>query len=288
MGCDGRREARTQGALICGHMGATEDAASRRPARPGDTRFILRRVLRRVAIRVPLERAEEARAEWLERFPQGFEERTYGPELELAAYTEEKPPPGAYTEDVEPGWEERWREFHRPVRVGRFWIGPPWEQPPVNAVPVVIDPGRAFGTGAHATTRLCIELVSELAPTSLLDVGCGSGVIAIVAAKLGFSPVVAVDVDPAAIDAGARNAAANAVAVDVRLLDLTADTLPRAEVAVANISANRVEKLLTRVDARLVVASGYLEGDDLQLGPYRRRKRLIQQGWAADLFERAQ
>jgi ribosomal protein L11 methylase PrmA len=113
-------------------------------------------------------------------------------------------------------------------------------------------------------------------------------VIAIVAAKLGFSPVVAFDVDPAAIDAGARNAAANAVAVDVRLLDLTADTLPRAEVAVANISANRVEKLLTRVDARLVVASGYLEGDDLQLGPYRRRKRLIQQGWAADLFERAQ
>jgi ribosomal protein L11 methyltransferase len=189
---------------------------------------------------------------------------------------------------VELGWEERWREFHRPVRVGRLWIGPPWEQPPVDVVPVVVDPGRAFGTGAHATTRLCIGLLSELAPTSLVDVGCGSGVIAIAAATLGFSPVVAVDVDPAAVDATARNAAANGVTVDVRKLDLAADTLPSAEVAVANISVERVETLLTRVDARVVVASGYLERDDLQLGPYRRRKRRIGDGWAADLFERAQ
>ena len=237
---------------------------------------------------MPLERAEEARAEWLERFPQGFEERTCGAELELAGYTEEPPPPGARMEDVEPGWEERWREFHRPVRVGRFWIGPPWEQPPVDALPIVIDPGRAFGTGAHATTRLCIELVSELAPTSLLDVGCGSGVIAIAAAALGFSPVVALDVDPAAVDATARNAAENKVAVDVRKLDLAAGALPSAELAVANISLERVESVLSRVDARVVVASGYLERDEPRLGPYRRRERRIRDGWAADLFERAQ
>jgi ribosomal protein L11 methyltransferase len=237
---------------------------------------------------VPLERAEEARAEWLERFPQGFEERTCGAELELAAYTEEQPPPGARSEDVESGWEERWREFHRPVRVGRLWIGPPWGEPPVDSVPVVIDPGRAFGTGAHATTRLCIELVSGLAPTSLLDVGCGSGVIAIAAAALGFSPVVAVDVDPAAVDATARNGAVNSVAVDVRKLDLEKDTLPSAELAVANISLERVESLLRRVDARVVVASGYLERNEPQFGPYRRRERRICDGWAADVFERAQ
>jgi ribosomal protein L11 methyltransferase len=174
------------------------------------------------------------------------------------------------------------------VRVGRLWIGPPWEQPPADVVPVVIDPGRAFGTGAHATTRLCIELVSELAPTSLLDIGCGSGVIAIAAATLGFSPVVAVDADPAAVDATARNAAANGVAVDVRRLNLAADTLPSAGVAVTNISLDRVETVLTRVDAQVVVASGYLERDDPQLGPYRRRERRTRGGWAADLFERAQ
>jgi ribosomal protein L11 methyltransferase len=174
------------------------------------------------------------------------------------------------------------------VRVGPLWIGPPWAQPPVDVMTVVIDPGRAFGTGAHATTRLCIELVSELAPAGLLDVGCGSGVIAIAAARLGFSPVVAVDVDPAAVEATARNAAANGVALDVRELDLGADTLPSAEVVVANISLERVESVLRRVDARTVVASGYLERDHPQLGPYRRRERRLRDGWAGDLFERAQ
>ena len=123
-------------------------------------------------------------------------------ELELAAYVEGEAPPRARRRvDVEPGWEERWREFHRPVRVGPFWIGPPWETPAADAVPLVIDPGRAFGTGAHATTRLCIELLSELEPGSLLDVGCGSGVVAIAAAQLGFSPVLGVDVDTAAVEA---------------------------------------------------------------------------------------
>jgi ribosomal protein L11 methyltransferase len=237
---------------------------------------------------VSLERAEEARAEWIECYPEGFEELTCGGELELAAYTDERPPPEARVEEVEPGWEERWRAFHRPALVGPLWIGPPWERPRGDLVSVVIDPGRAFGTGAHATTRLCLELVSELEPTSLLDVGCGSGVIAIAAVLLGFSPVVAVDVDPAAVDATVRNAAANGVTLDTRQLDLAADTLPRAQVAVANVSLERVEIVVTRVDARLVVASGYLERDEPRLGPYRRRERRKRDGWAADLLERAQ
>jgi ribosomal protein L11 methyltransferase len=211
-----------------------------------------------------------------------------GPELELAAYTDDVPPPGAHVEDVEPGWEDRWREFHRPVRVGPFWIGPPWERPPHDAVPVVIDPGRAFGTGGHATTQLCIELVAELEPASLLDVGCGSGVIAIAVALLGFSPVVAVDLDPAAVDATGRNAAANGVVLDVRELDAEREALPRTDVAVANITLERVEHLLTRLDSAVVVVSGYLERDHPMLGPYRRRDRRVRDGWVADVLERAQ
>jgi ribosomal protein L11 methyltransferase len=241
-----------------------------------------------VVIRVPLERAEEARAEWLERFPQGFEERACGLDLELAAYTDAQPPPGSVVEDLEPGWEDRWREFHRAVRVGPLWIGPPWQLPPRDAVPVVIDPGRAFGTGAHATTQLSLELVSELDPASLLDVGCGSGVIAIAASLLGFSPVTAVDVDPAAVDATLRNAGANDVALDVSRLDLTTDELPDAEVAVANISAALVETVLARTDARVVVASGFLARDQPELGKYRRRDRRVRGGWAADLLEHSQ
>jgi ribosomal protein L11 methyltransferase len=237
---------------------------------------------------VPLERAEEARAEWIERFQEGFEEVVVGGQLELAAYVEGEAPADLHAVDVEPGWEERWREFHRPVRVGPFWIGPPWETPATDAVPIVIDPGRAFGTGAHATTRLCIELLADLEPGSLLDVGTGSGIVAIAGAKLGFSPVIAVDVDAAAVEAARTNAAVNAVAMDVREGDARSERWAQVDVAVANISLALVESLLRRVDARTVMTSGYLESDEPRLGPYVRRDRRVRDGWAADLLERAE
>ena len=107
--------------------------------------------------------------------------------------------------------------LHRAVQVSPLWIGPPWEDAP-EVEPVVIDPGRAFGTGAHPTTRLCIEMLLGIERGSVLDVGCGSGVLAIAARKLGFGPVTAIDVDEAAVEAAARNAQANGVEVDVRLL----------------------------------------------------------------------
>jgi ribosomal protein L11 methyltransferase len=174
------------------------------------------------------------------------------------------------------------------VRIGPLWIGPPWQRPPSDAVPVVIDPGRAFGTGAHTTTQLCLELVVELEQKSLLDVGCGSGVIAIAAALLGFTPVLALDVDEAAIDAIMRNAAVNGVNIDVRRLDLVTDALPKAELAVANISLDLVRTVLARTDARLVVVSGFLERDRVELGAYLRRERRVREGWAADLLERSE
>jgi ribosomal protein L11 methyltransferase len=174
------------------------------------------------------------------------------------------------------------------VRAGPFWIGPPWETPPSDAVALVIDPGRAFGTGAHATTRLCVELLAEQTPGSLLDLGCGSGVLAVAAAILGFAPVVALDVDPAAVDATLRNARANGARVDVREVDVATGPLPAADVAVANISLELVDVALERVDARLVVASGYLERDEPLLAGYRRCERRVRRGWAADLLERAQ
>ena len=237
---------------------------------------------------MPLARAEEARAEWVERFPGGFEEVAGTEELELAAYVEGEAPPDLEAVDVEPGWEQRWRDFHRPVRIGPFWIGPPWHRPARDAVPIVIDPGRAFGTGAHATTRLCVELLTALESGSLLDVGTGSGVVAIAAAKLGFAPVLAIDSDPSVIEVARSNAAVNGVSIDVRVADATTDELPSVEVAVANISIALVASLLPRLDARSVVASGYLEGDEPRFGPYTRRERRVRDGWAADLLERGE
>lgn len=187
---------------------------------------------------------------------------------------------------MEPGWEERWREFHRPVWIGPLWIGPPWEEPPAGVVAVVIDPGRAFGTGSHPTTRLCLELLVELGDGSLLDIGCGSGVLSVAAARLGFAPVVAIDREAAAVDAARRNARANRVDVDVRRADVLAAVLPTSDVAVANIDLRSVDKLGGRVDADVLVCAGYFHSRMPTIAGFTHRERRIDGGWAADLFER--
>jgi ribosomal protein L11 methyltransferase len=190
------------------------------------------------------------------------------------------------SELVEPGWEDNWRAFHRPVEIGKLWVGPPWDEPAEGLLPVVIDPGGAFGTGAHPTTRLCLELLQELEPASLLDVGCGSGVLAIAAVKLGFSPVMALDNDPEAIEATLTNAAANDVTLDARLADVLAATLPPAEVAVCNISLQALEELAPRLECKTLLASGFLVSDRPALTGFELVERREQQEWAAVLARR--
>jgi ribosomal protein L11 methyltransferase len=243
---------------------------------------------------VPLEQAEAARATMVELFPEGFEEVAKSDRIELAAYTDGAGASrmwrafGEYSwREVDDDWHDRWRRFHRPVEIGPLWVGPPWETPARGALAIVIDPGRAFGTGAHESTRLCLEHLLELAPGSLVDVGCGSGVLAIAAARLGCSPVVAVDHDPAAVETAAANAAANGVTVDVRLLDVFRDDVPLADIVLANISAAALEELAPRLRARLLVTSGYLEQDGLTLEGFRHVARKTASGWASDLFTAA-
>lgn len=228
-------------------------------------------------------------------FPAGFEEREGDGMLELVAYTGRVDatlrlaalgPVSAL--EVVVGWEDEWRRFHRPVRIGPLWIGPSWEAPDADAVAVVVDPGRAFGTGGHATTRLCLELLLDLEPTSVIDLGCGSGVLAVAAAKLGFAPVVALDSDETAVGVARANAAANGVAVDVRLGDVLVDSLPAAEVAVANIARDPVERAAERFAGTFVVASGYLEDERPEPRGWRAADRRLADGWAADLLVRGE
>jgi ribosomal protein L11 methyltransferase len=228
----------------------------------------------------------------LELFPEGFEEIDRPDGVELVAYTDAHGEErlwhafgGARGEDVAADWRERWKKFHHPVRVGPLWIGPPWHEPPAGATAVVIDPGRAFGTGSHPTTQLCIELLLQLEPGSAVDLGCGSGVLAIVAAKLGFAPVVALDADEHAVSATRANADANGVRLEVRQCDLLTEELPPTDVAVANITREAVLTLAPRLRSQLLVSSGYLPTGEHELPPYRHVRRITRAGWAADLYE---
>jgi ribosomal protein L11 methyltransferase len=246
-----------------------------------------------VSVRVAADAAELARADLLELFPEGFEELERPGFVELAAYTDaagEAAIRGAFAAvdsvPVASDWAERWRAFHRGVEVGPFWVGPPWQPPPPGKLAIVIDPGRAFGTGAHPTTRLCLELLAECSLGSLLDVGCGSGVLAIAAVKLGRAPVIALDVDADAVSVAQVNADRNGVSLDVRCTDALAGPLPTADVVVANLTLQQVEALAPRLATAELIASGYLETDEPVLPGFVRRERLVIDGWAADVFER--
>jgi ribosomal protein L11 methyltransferase len=231
----------------------------------------------------------------LELFPEGFEEVDWSDGVELVAYTDPGGEErlwhtfgGARSEDVAADWRDRWKAFHHPVRVGPLWIGPPWEEPPADAIAVSIEPGRAFGTGAHPTTQLCAELLLELERGSLLDLGCGSGVLSIVAAKVGFAPVLAFDTDENAVAATRANATANEVDVETTLADVLTQDLPSTDVALANITRPTLESLSPRLRSRRLVSSGYLPTEETTLAGFRHVRRLTRDSWAADLYEAAE
>ena len=235
--------------------------------------------------------AEVARARLLELVPGGFEEVELRGWVELAAYTDEAGEArireafaDVSTQRVGAGWADRWREFHRPVHVGGLWIGPPWEPVPGDEKVVVIDPGRAFGTGAHPTTRACIELLAGLERGAVLDAGCGSGVVAVAAARLGFDPVSAVDLDPVAVEVARDTACRNGARVDVRRADVLRDELPRADVVVANIDIAVVEALLERGPARTAVTSGYPAHEAPRAPGWSPVSRMELDGWGADVL----
>jgi ribosomal protein L11 methyltransferase len=248
----------------------------------------------RVSVRVSPDREEETLATFVTLAPQGFEERDVDGQLELALYVNGEGLedvsarlPRAMVTPVEDGWEDAWRSFHRPVEVAGLWLGPPWETPPDPAFAVVIDPGRAFGTGAHPTTRLCVELLARITSRrSLLDVGCGSGVLAIAAARLGFDRIICVDFDPVAVETTIANAAKNGVGVEAQVLDALGDPLPSADVAVANVLLGPVEAILARLDAREAITSGYLEGERPAHPGWAHAETAVLDGWAADLFRK--
>jgi ribosomal protein L11 methyltransferase len=277
----------------------------------------------RLAVRVRREDAELALAELLALAPAGVEETDLGDRVEYAIYGAPGELPSlpdlraaagdalvdVSTSEVADDWAQRWRDFHRPIAVGgRLRVRAPWHAPtPGGDVPeVVIDPGQAFGTGAHHTTRLCLELLLELAdgtpPGSrgaAMDAGCGSGVLAIAAAKLGWAPVAGFDHERASVAATQDNARANGVEVAATRHDLVHDGPgPGAPLVLANL----LRPLLLRVardgftgaQPDVLIASGLLAHEADEVGAAFAEHRGLHEAarrhgaeWAALLLRRA-
>ena len=264
----------------------------------------------RLSVRAPAEAGEAVLGALLELAPSGVEQSegpgwveyaVYGAPGEVPALPEGEAEVGGVSvrvrgEEVADDWGERWKRFHTAVLVGgRLWVRPPWEPPceRPGVQDIVVDPGQAFGTGAHPTTRGCLELLLDLPPVgSLADLGCGSGVVAIAAARLGFGPVVALDYERAAVEATEAGALANGVQLErVALADLREEPAPAAHVVVANL----MRPLLLRVaelmvdPPRWLILSGLLdrEADEVvgAFAGHAERRRVSEHGWTAVLLE---
>ena len=257
----------------------------------------------RLAVRVRREDSELVLAELLALAPGGVEEVDHGGVVEYAVYGAPGELPAlpdlraaagkalveVTTSELADDWDERWREFHRPVEAAGFVVRAPWHEPVAGREEIVIDPGQAFGTGGHATTRLCLEALWELDPDGpLVDVGCGSGVLAIAAGKLGWGPVLGLDHDPRCVEATLANAAANGVAVEVRRFDLRAEPVPEASTVLANLLRPLLlEVRFAGAPPRTLVASGLLEHEGDQVAAafrdhgLREARRLVADGWLA-------
>jgi ribosomal protein L11 methyltransferase len=179
-------------------------------------------------------------------------------------------PPAQYQSIADADWSEAWKANFHPIRVGkRLIVIPAWLDPPlaVDDVPVRLDPGMAFGTGTHPTTQLCLAAIERhLTPAMpVIDVGTGSGILAIAAAKLGSGRVLAVDIDEAAVRVARENVVANGVAEGVRVeqgsvAELRAGRfgVQAASLVVANILARTIIALLDEGLAQLAVPGGLL------------------------------
>lgn len=280
----------------------------------------------RLAIQVRRADAELVLAELIELAPSGVEEvdidaqtveyAVYGPPGELPELPDLEAAAGGAlvkvtTTEIADDWADRWRDFHKPLVLDdRLCVRPPWEPAQATALDLIIDPARAFGTGAHATTRLCLELLLDLEPPPVpldrgpssptppivVDLGCGSGVLAIAAAKLGWQPVLALDYDPLSVEATLENAVVNGVTLDVQRFDLREQPVPAAPLVLGNLLAPLLLAWCAQLaagDAQLpgmVIASGLLatEADTLSaafdLVGLSEARRAIRGEWAALLL----
>ncbi|HEX9627736.1 MAG TPA: 50S ribosomal protein L11 methyltransferase [Acidiferrobacterales bacterium] len=204
--------------------------------------------------------------------------------------------PPRWTQDIlaDQDWERAWMDRYRPIHCGgRLWICPSWHAPPdPDAVNVLLDPGLAFGTGTHATTALCLAWLAAHPPVGLtvIDYGCGSGILAVAALKLGARRVLGLDVDPQALGVSRANAARNGVAERLDLAQpMTSAAPPAADLVLANILARPLIELAPVIRAcvrpgGMLVLSGMLAEQVEEVSDHYRGEfdltSTLRDGWA--------
>jgi ribosomal protein L11 methyltransferase len=271
----------------------------------------------RLAVRCEPEYAEAVMANLLELAPNGVEEERgpgwvefaiYGPPGEVPDMGELQAAAGGNlvdvtTTSVPDDWADRWVDFHRPIEVAdRIAVRPSWWDAKEGLIDVVVDPGRAFGTGGHPTTRLCLELLVELeqageASGPIADWGTGSGVLGIAAAKLGWAPVTGCDREIPSLETARGNAEANGVEMAIERVDVREESPPAQPTVVANLTGNLLRDCAAHMsaadaDPRVLVCSGMLEsefgevaGAFAEVGLEERARR-EEHGWGGLLLRR--
>jgi ribosomal protein L11 methyltransferase len=209
---------------------------------------------------------------------------------------------------VDPGWAEAWKEYFKPLRISpRLVVKPPWEpyRPKENDLVIEVDPGMAFGTGSHPTTRMCLQILEEVirngAPArSVLDVGTGSGILAIAARKMGAKHVVGIDIDPVAIEGARENASLNKVRTGIHFRTGSLEGIRRTfDLVLANLLPQEllglVPSLARRVSPRgSVIVSGFLGRQKGEIARALQKEGLEVQcsrafkGWQSFLLRRAE
>jgi ribosomal protein L11 methyltransferase len=268
--------------------------------------------MREVVLRVPAAALEDVLDRLLPIVPGGVRERPLGEHnLELRMRGDTVPPLAALSgalgplahqieeHEVSDDWRERrLAEYSSDVIGGRIVVRPPWAPAPAQElIDVVLAESSAFGSGMHPTTRACLELLLKLEPDgSFADLGCGSGVLAIVAARLGWGPLVAVDVQPLSVQTARENAERNATDIEISVADLLQVPAPTANGFAANVPAAVHASVVSgwgSATPTVGLLSGFGEGDaDAVISGYeqcglRERRRLVRDGWVVAEVRRA-
>jgi ribosomal protein L11 methyltransferase len=268
--------------------------------------------MREVVLVVPRAAVEDVLDRLLPTVPGGVRESARGRNVELSIRGSALPsvselkraagrwPHRVFEREVSDDWRERRAADYTPdVIGGRLVVRPEWApaaSPASAPIEIVLGESAAFGGGAHPTTRACLELLLGLRPLgSFADLGCGSGVLAILAARLGWSPVLALDIQPAGVEAVRANALRNGVEVEARTADLAAEPPPSTDAFAANVPAGLHRRLaggLAETDAQIGLLSGFgpAEADAIVEAyasrGFRQRERVDTHGWSVVQIQR--